>query len=121
MNTIWEQALLEPIELLGQQVLAILPNLLAMSILLLLGLATAWACSHFFERVLRAVGLDRLCDRLGIVAALLRGGIKVDPSHLVGRTVYWIIVIFASMASLGALNVAPINQAAHSFWHTSLA
>lgn len=85
-----------------------------MSILLLVGLATAWACSHFFERILRVVGLDRLCDRLGIVAALLRGGIKTDPSHLVGRTVYWLIVIFASMASLGALNVAPINQAAHS-------
>lgn len=28
MNTIWERALLEPVELLGRQVLAILPNLL---------------------------------------------------------------------------------------------
>jgi mechanosensitive ion channel-like protein len=114
MNDIWERAILAPVQLLGQQILAILPNVFAMGILLLVGLATAWASSHFVERVLRVIGLDRLCDRLGIAAALLRGGIKTDPSRLIGRTTYWLIVTFASMASLGALNVAPINQAAHS-------
>ncbi len=114
MKDIWEQALLAPVQLLGQQVLAILPNVFAMGILLLVGLATAWASGHFVERLLRVIGLDRLCDRLGIAAALLRGGVKADPSQLVGHTTYWLIVIFASMASLGALNVTPINQAAHS-------
>lgn len=114
MKDLWERALLDPVELLGQQILAILPNVLAMSILLLVGLAAAWACSHFIERLLRVIGLDRLCDRIGIVAALLRGGIKAVPSHLVGRTTHWFIVIFASMAALSALNVTSINQAAHS-------
>lgn len=114
MNDIWERALLQPVQLLGQQILAILPNVFAMCILLLAGLATAWVSSHFIERLFRVIGLDKLCDRLGIAAALLRGGIKADPSYLIGHTTYWLIVIFASMASLSALNVAPINQAAHS-------
>lgn len=114
MKNLWEQAILGPVQLLGQQVLAILPNVFAMGILLLAGLVTAWASSHFIERLLRVIGLDRLCDRLGVAAALLRGGVKADPSYLIGRTTYWLIVIFASMASLSALNVAPINQAAHS-------
>jgi hypothetical protein len=85
-----------------------------MSVLLLVGLAVAWGSGHSMERLLRVIGLDRLCDRLGIAAALLRRGMKADPSHLIGRTTYWLIVIFASMASLSALNVAPINQAASS-------
>lgn len=114
MTTAWEQTLLEPVTALGQRILSILPNVLAMSILLLAGLAIAWGAGHLMERLLRILGLDRLCDRIGITAALLRGGIKSDPSYLIGRTSYWLIVIFATVASLGALNVAPINEAAHS-------
>lgn len=114
MNTNWTHTLLGPVTTLGERVLAILPNILAMSILLLVGLAVAWGTGHLMERLLRILGLDRLCDRVGIAAALLRGGIKSDPSYLIGRTTYWLIVIFATVASLGALNVAPINEAAHS-------
>ncbi len=114
MSTNWEHTLLGPVTALGERVLAILPNILAMSVLLLVGLAVAWGTGHLMERLLRILGLDRLCDRVGITAALLRGGIKSDPSYLIGRTTYWLIVIFATVASLGALNVAPINEAAHS-------
>lgn len=114
MSTNWTHTLLGPVTTLGERVLAILPNILAMSILLLVGLAVAWGTGHLMERLLRILGLDRLCDRVGITAALLRGGIKTDPSDLIGRTTYWLIVIFATVASLGALNVAPINEAAHS-------
>lgn len=114
MNTTWEQTLLEPVTVLGQRVLTVLPNILAMGILLLAGLAVAWGTGRSIERLLRIIGVDRLCDRLGIAAALLRAGLKADPSYLIGRMTYWLIVIFASMASLSALNVIPINQAAHS-------
>lgn len=114
MSINWEHTLLGPVTTLGERVLTILPNILAMSILLLVGLAVAWSTGHLMERLLRILGLDRLCDRVGIAAALLRGGIKSDPSYLIGRTTYWLIVMFATVASLGALNVAPINEAAHS-------
>ena len=115
MKDFWEKALLQPLELLGRQVLGVLPNILAMTIILLGGLLVAWGVSHFIERVLRVVGLDHLCNRIGVSAALLRGGVKTDPSRLVGRAAYWLIVIFSTMAALGALNLQPINQFAKSF------
>ncbi|MBH0201063.1 MAG: hypothetical protein HP496_01865 [Nitrospira sp.] len=114
MTSSWEQTLLGPVAALGERVFAILPNVLAMMILLLVGLGAAWGMGHLTERLLRVIGLDRLCDRIGIAAALLRGGIKADPSYIIGRITYWLIVIFATTASLGALDVAPINEAAHS-------
>lgn len=114
MTSSWEHTLLGPVAALGERVLVILPNVLAMMILLLVGLGVAWGMGHLMERLLRVIGLDRLCDRIGIAAALLRGGIKADPSYVVGRITYWLIVIFATTASLGALDVAPINQAAQS-------
>ena len=114
MNDFFNQALLGPLELLGHQVLTVLPNVLAMGIILLGGLFTAWALGFFAERLFRVIGFDHLCDRLGMNAALLRGGVKTDPSRLVGRSIYWTVIVLASIAALGALNLTPINQFAQS-------
>jgi hypothetical protein len=103
------------LEQLGRQLLAVLPNVMAMAIIMGLGFVVAWGLGHTVERLLRVVRLDHLCNRLGINAALIRGGVKSDPSYLVGRAVYWMIVAFATIAGLGALNLQPINQFAQSF------
>jgi len=115
MKEFWEKALLGPLETLSREVLVVLPNVLAMSIILLVGLVAAWSIGHVVERLLRVIGLDLLSNRLGVSAALVRGGVKTDPSHLVGRTAYWLVVAFAIMAGLGALNLQPLNQFAQSF------
>ena len=115
MKEFWEKGLLDPLELLARQVLSVLPSILAMSIIFAAGLLVAWTASQTLERLLRVVGLDRLCDRLGITSALLRGGVKTDPSRLVGQAAYWLVMIFATVAALGALNLQPINDVAKSF------
>lgn len=114
MNEFINQALLGPLELLGRQVLTELPYVLAMGIILLGGFFTAWVFGSFAERLFRMIGLDHLCDRLGVNAALLRGGVKTDPSRLIGRGIYWTVIVLASIAALGALNLTPINQFAQS-------
>lgn len=115
MQEFWERGLLDPLSVLARQVLVVLPNVLAMSIIFAAGLAVAWTASQTMERLLRVVGLDRLSDRLGVTSALLRGGVKTDPSRLVGQAAYWIVMIFATVAALGALNLQPINDVAKSF------
>jgi hypothetical protein len=113
MTATWTETLLEPVTALGRQMLTILPDLLATAILFLAGLTLAWAAGQALERFLRAIGVDRACDRLGLSASLLRGGIKSDPSHIIGRTVYWLILAFASMASLEALHLESVRQLTH--------
>ncbi len=115
MKEFWETALLSPIQALGGQLLNLLPNLLAMLILLVAGLAVAWLAGNGVERLLRVLGVDVLSNRLGVSVALARGGVKTDLSRLFGRAVYWVVVVFAVMGGLGALNVQPINQFAQSF------
>ncbi len=114
MTDFINQALLGPLELLGRQVLNELPYVLAMGIILLGGYVIAWVFGAFFERLFRMIGFDHLCDRLGVNAALLRGGVKTDPSRLIGRGLYWTLIVLASIAGLGALNLTPINQFAQS-------
>ena len=110
----WETALLAPLVNLGTRVFALLPNVLAMLIILSLGWALAWGVGLVTERLLRILGLDRLSNRLGATTALLRGGIKTDPSHLIGRAMYWLVLAFAVISGLTVLNLEPINQFAHS-------
>ena len=109
-----QTALLAPLEQLGLQIVAVLPNVLASIIIVGVGFVGAWGLGHVVERVLRVVRLDHLCDRLGVNSALARGGVKSDPSHLIGRTAYWSVVLFAVIAGLGALNLQPINHFAQS-------
>ena len=47
MNDFFSQALLGPLQLLGRQMLTVLPNVLAMGIILLGGFFTAWASGSF--------------------------------------------------------------------------
>ena len=114
MQEFIDTALLAPLAALGNKLLALSPNLLAMAIILSLGWLTAWVMSVVMERLLRVIGLDHLSNRLGATAALARGGVKTDPSRLIGRAVYWLILLFAVIAGLGALNMHPINRFAQS-------
>jgi hypothetical protein len=74
----------------------------------------AWGTGILIERLLRIIGLDRLSNRLGATTALLRGGVKADPSYLIGRAAYWLVLAFAVISAMTALNLQPINQFAHS-------
>jgi hypothetical protein len=114
MKEFWQTALWAPLAALGQKVIALLPNVLAMMIIVTVGLVAGRVIAYATERLLRVIGLDHLGNRLGVSAALARGGVKADPSHLVGRAAYWMVVLFAAMAGLGALNLEPVNQFARS-------
>lgn len=114
MSEFLSQAIIGPLQVIGQHVLSVLPNVLAMGMILLGGLGIAWLSGNAAERLLRVIGIDHLSDRLGVNAALLRGGIKTDPSRIIGRALYWTVVLLATIAALGALNLAPINQFAQS-------
>ena len=94
--------LLEPLETMAQRMLAVLPNVLAMSLILIGGVLLAWGARVLIERAARLLGLDRLSDRLGFTTALLRGGVKVNPSRMLGQTGYWIVLGFALLAAIGS-------------------
>ena len=114
MKEFWETALVGPLTEVGKSALDFLPSLLAMIIILTVGLLLAWATGHLVERLLRVIGLDALSNRLGFSAALARGGVKSEFSHIAGLGAYWLVVIFAVMAGLGVLNLEPLNQFART-------
>jgi len=115
MKQFWETALLDPLATIGDQILALLPNVLGMVIILSVGWAAAWIAGVLVERLTRAVGLDRVSDRVGVSAAMARGGVKSDLAYLLGRAIFWIVLVFATITALSALDLEPIRDFAHSF------
>ncbi len=107
--------LLEPLTTIGTRILQFLPNLFAAVLILGVGWLLARLLGRGVERLLRMLGVDHLADRLGISAVLTRTGLKPLPSHLVGRMLYWGLVVLTAIAALGALDVKAINQLATSF------
>lgn len=102
--------LLEPLEAMAQRMLAVLPNVLAMSLIWIGGALLAWGARGLIERTARLVGLDRMSDRLGFTTAWRRGGVTAHPSRILGQTGYWIVLGFALLAAIGALHVEAINH-----------
>lgn len=115
MENLLDTALLEPLAKLGTRLVHFLPNVLAAFVILGVGWPIAWGLGRGVERGLRVLGADHLADRLGINAALTRGGLKPDPCHLAGRMLYWGLLVVTLIASLNALDLAPVNQFAATF------
>ena len=115
MREFWDPVLPEQLTIMGTRIAHFFPNLLAAVMILGIGWPLAWALGRGAERMLRMMGVDHLAEQLGINAFLTRGGLKPDPSYLAGRMLYWGLLVLTAVASLGALNVALINQLAASF------
>ncbi|MEX5215002.1 MAG: hypothetical protein NW703_12640 [Nitrospiraceae bacterium] len=115
LATLPTSVLLEPLEMIAQRMMAILPNVLAMSLILIGGILAAWGTRVLIERTVHLLGVDQLSDRLGFTTALLRGGVKVTPSRMFGQTGYWIVLGFAVLAAIGALHVEAINHVSQAF------
>ena len=54
-------ALLDPLRIIGQSVLALLPNILGMVVVIFLGGLISWFSAQTVERLFRVVRFDLLC------------------------------------------------------------
>ena len=114
LQTFWDTVLIAPLEVLGGSLLTLLPNLVAMCAIFVLALILAWLSGQGIERLLRVVRLDSLSQRLGMTAALARGGVKAELSFLIGRAVYWSLLALGVIASLAVLRLDPVDRFAQS-------
>ncbi len=116
MREFWQTTLLGPLTEVWKSAIPFLWSLLAMVIVLVVGLLLARAIGKVVERLLRVLGLDSLSNSLGISAALARGGVKSEFSHLVGRGAHWLVIMLTVVSALFVLNLEPLNEFARSLW-----
>ncbi len=86
-------------EALFDQVVTYLPNLLAALLLLAVGWLVSRLLGGAAKRLVRRLNLDDGLDRTGWRETLERARIKLAPSEIVGRMVFWIVqLVFVVLA-----------------------
>jgi len=82
-----------------------LPDLVGAAALLLVGGLLAWAAERGGTLALRAVGVDRAAARLQFGPALERAGVGGSLSALVGRLMYWLILLTFLLSAIRTLDL----------------
>jgi small-conductance mechanosensitive channel len=106
---LWTQSLVTAMTALWTKVANFIPNLFGALVVVLLGFVVAKLLDALLSRLLAKLGLDRLMAGTGLTKLMGRVGVRVPISTLVGKIVYWfvLLIFFVSAAeSLGLQRVS---------------
>ena len=115
MEMDWNAILLDPLRNFVGQLVAFLPNLLAVVAILLGGWIVAKVIQGVLGRVLRAVKADTLAEKVQLAEMLVRGGIERTFSELVGVLAYWLVMLVVLVAALNALQLTATAELLEGF------
>jgi small-conductance mechanosensitive channel len=100
-----ETVTVEPLEQAYRTIAGYLPHIVGALAILLVGWLVAIVLRKVVGKALRAIGLDVISERTGVIAMLQRGQIHKRPSELLGCGVYWLILFSALVGTFNALGL----------------
>ena len=110
------QGILVPVQRMLDEILGVLPNLLAAAVILAIGWLVARIVRQIVANLLAGVGVDRLGGRGQVGSAL--GEQKL--SDVIATIVYVLILIPVAIAALNALNIPAISTPASNMLNSLL-
>ncbi|BAZ52828.1 TM helix repeat-containing protein [Nostoc sp. NIES-4103] len=105
LDTLGLRQALQPVQALTTQILSILPNILAATLIAVIGWFLATVVRRIVTNLLTTTGLDHLGSRFGISPST---GVQ-SLSSIVGTIVYILILIPVAIAALNALKIEAIS------------
>ena len=114
----WEQTFwTDTIDQILTSVSSWLPAVLSALLLLVVGWLFAKIGQFLVTNLFRRLGIDRLAERTGISQGLSAIRVQNTMSWILGRTIYWLILIFFILLALGALGLTDVvTTALNSFF-----
>jgi hypothetical protein len=115
LSTLGMDGLVAPVQGMFTEILAVVPNILAAAIILVVGWFIARIVQQIVVNLLVVAGADRLGERVGMTTA---GGTTL--SKFIGAVVYTLILIPAVIAALNTLQIEAISGPATQMLTTVL-
>ncbi len=106
---LWTQSLKEAMAALWTKVAVFIPNLFVALILVLLGFVVAKLLDTLLSKLLGKVGLDRLMAGTGLTKLIARAGIQVPVSALIGKIVYWFVLLVFLVSAAESLGLQRVS------------
>ena len=110
-------SLMVPVQNLVNAILLYLPKLVAAALILVVGWFVARIVQRIVANLLRAIGTDRLGERMGMAQVLG----KQTLSGVIGLVVYILILVPVLIAALDALQIASLTTPLSNMLSTMLA
>ncbi|MFC7490360.1 MULTISPECIES: mechanosensitive ion channel family protein [unclassified Knoellia] len=85
-----------------------LPKLVVFLLILIIGMFVAKAIGKAVDKILERVGFDRAVERGGVKKALEKS--KYDASDIVGKLVYYTLLLFVLQLAFGVFGPNPISD-----------
>jgi hypothetical protein len=101
----WQIVLLEPARTIMSQISQFVINVLLVIIILVIGWIVAKIIKTLVTRVLRAIKLDQLSDRIDLDNILAKGGIAYSLSELIGVICYWLAMLITFVVAINAIGL----------------
>lgn len=108
--TTWTSLFYDSLQAFGEQVMSTLPSILAAIFILLIGWLFAKLFSSGITKLLNVLKFDAIADRFNVAQLLEKANVKMSASKLVGRFVYWLLILLVIMTASDALGWQAITQ-----------
>ncbi len=89
----WTEVLLESVQSFGQRFMGAMPSILGGLFILIFGWLLAKALSRLATTLLQSLKFNDLAEKVGASEMLEKANTKLDASQLVGRFVYWLVML----------------------------
>lgn len=116
MDNFIQRVFTEPFEKFLDKIIYFLPQFLTSVIILVVGIIIGVLLRIFVSRLLSAIKLDKLSDRLGITEKLQKGGITDSLSGLFSRIIGWLTFFTFAILSFSALDIPAVEQLLEKFF-----
>lgn len=111
-----QRIIIEPFESCYEKMLTFLPYFLTSLALFIAGIILGVLLRIVFMRIFKALNLDKVADRLGLLEMLLRGGIKEPPSSFIARIIEWLTIFTFAVVALQTLRIPTVEHLLERFF-----
>ena len=108
MAAFWRNILLPTLDGILSNLTALVPSLLASLAILLVGWLVAKAVSGLVSRLLNRLGFNTLAERAGITGLIRGAGFSYEPSEIVGKLIFWLLILTFFLSAAEQLKLTAI-------------
>ncbi len=105
----WSQSLFGAMSALWAPIAAFIPRLFGALLVVAIGFMVAKLLDTLLSKLLAKVGLDRLVAGTGVTKLLGRASIRVPVSVLIGKIVYWFVLLIFLVSAAESLGLARVS------------
>ncbi|KQQ60081.1 transporter [Pseudomonas sp. Leaf127] len=106
---LWTQSLVTAMTALWTKIANFIPSLFGALVVVVLGFVVAKLLDALLSRLLAKLGLDRLMNGTGLTKLISRAGVKVPISTLIGKIVYWFVLLIFLVSAAESLGLQRVS------------